>query len=144
MTVAEAITMGARLYNSIRGGTDVTFTASASGNWFDVYVSFAIKNGIIKADDFSVTQEPRREPKWHISSTTALPRPYLSAINSWNSLPDVTIYDKYGSEIYSLYNAGILTGNDSYGTFGPSSEITRAQAAAILGRTGNIIDRIKK
>ncbi len=144
MTVAEAITMGARLYNSIRGGTDVTFTASASGNWFDVYVSFAIKNGIIKADDFSdYTRTATRAEMAYIFYHSVTPA-YLSAINSWNSLPDVTIYDKYGSEIYSLYNAGILTGNDSYGTFGPSSEITRAQAAAILGRTGNIIDRIKK
>ena len=144
MTVAEAITMGARLYNSIRGGTDATFTASASGNWFDVYVSFAIKNGIIKADDFSdYTRTATRAEMAYIFYHSVTPA-YLSAINSWNSLPDVTIYDKYGSEIYSLYNAGILTGNDSYGTFGPSSEITRAQAAAILGRTGNIIDRIKK
>ena len=144
MTVAEAITMGARLYNSIRGGTDVTFTASASGNWYDVYVSFAIKNGIIKADDFSdYTRTATRAEMAYIFYHSVTPA-YLSAINSWNSLPDVTIYDKYGSEIYSLYNAGILTGNDSYGTFGPSSEITRAQAAAILGRTGNIIDRIKK
>ena len=122
----------------------MTFTASASGNWFDVYVSFAIKNGIIKADDFSdYTRTATRAEMAYIFYHSVTPA-YLSAINSWNSLPDVTIYDKYGSEIYSLYNAGILTGNDSYGTFGPSSEITRAQAAAILGRTGNIIDRIKK
>lgn len=36
--------------------------------------------------------------------------------------------------IYRLYQAGILTGNDAYGTFTPNASITRASAAAILSR----------
>ena len=143
MTLAEAITMGARLYNSIRGGTDVTFTASATGNWYDVYVDFAIKNGIIRSDDFSdYSRIASRAEMAYIFYHSVTPA-YLSAINSW-TVPDVSTTDKYGTEIYSLYNAGILTGSDAYGTFNASSGITRAEAAAILGRTGRIIDRIKK
>lgn len=37
--------------------------------------------------------------------------------------------------IYRLYRAGILKGNDAYGTFGPSEHVTRASAAVILSRT---------
>lgn len=36
--------------------------------------------------------------------------------------------------IYRLYRAGILTGNDEYGTFAPDTYITRASVAAIVGR----------
>lgn len=36
--------------------------------------------------------------------------------------------------IYSLYRAGIVTGNDAYGTFTPEAGITRAAVAAILSR----------
>lgn len=41
--------------------------------------------------------------------------------------------------IYTLYNAGILTGSDAYGTFHPDDGITRAEVAAIMAR---IIDRL--
>lgn len=143
MTLAEAITMGARLCNKIKGGKDDVFTPYEDGNWYDVYVDFAIENGIIKKGDFDdYTRNASRAEMAYIfyhSVTT----PYLSAINSW-LVPDVLKTDKYGTEIYGLYNAGILTGGDDKGSFFASNSITRAEAAAILGRTGKIIDRIKK
>lgn len=37
--------------------------------------------------------------------------------------------------VYRLYRAGILTGNDEYGTFDPDASITRGAVAAILSRT---------
>jgi len=33
-----------------------------------------------------------------------------------------------------LYKAGVLAGNDSIGTFNPGSNITRAEASAIVSR----------
>jgi hypothetical protein len=36
--------------------------------------------------------------------------------------------------IYRLYQAGILTGNDRYGTFTPDASISRSAAAAIISR----------
>lgn len=36
--------------------------------------------------------------------------------------------------IYRLYRAGILTGNDKYGTFTPDANITRSAVSAIVGR----------
>lgn len=36
--------------------------------------------------------------------------------------------------IYRLYRAGVLTGNDKYGTFTPDAYITRSAVAAIVGR----------
>lgn len=36
--------------------------------------------------------------------------------------------------IYRLYNAGVLTGNDQYGTFTPNAKITRSAVATIISR----------
>lgn len=36
--------------------------------------------------------------------------------------------------IYSLYDAGVLTGNDQYGTFTPNANITRSAVATIISR----------
>lgn len=36
--------------------------------------------------------------------------------------------------IYRLYRAGVLTGNDEYGTFTPDADITRSAVAAIVSR----------
>lgn len=58
----------------------------------------------------------------------------LPSINNVQTLPDVTGSTKYSQEIFSLYNAGVLTGSDVFGTFKPNDNIIRAEAAAILTR----------
>ena len=50
------------------------------------------------------------------------------------SLPDVTSSSTYADEIYMLYRAGVLTGNDRYGTFAPETTIDRASVAALVSR----------
>ncbi|MCI9582172.1 MAG: S-layer homology domain-containing protein [Clostridium sp.] len=37
--------------------------------------------------------------------------------------------------VYRLYRAGVMTGDDAYGTFSPQGAVTRGCAAAILSRT---------
>lgn len=142
MTVAEALTMGARLLNQIQGGTDEDFVPSGD-LWYTVYVDYAIANGIIRHGDFDdYTREATRAEMAYIfyHSVTL---DYLAKINSL-TVPDVSADDLFSYEIYGLYDAGILTGNDDAGTFRASSHITRAEAATILGRTGNIVARSKK
>ena len=43
--------------------------------------------------------------------------------------------------VFYLYNQGVLTGSDAYGTFNPYSQITRAETAAILNR---VLDTSKR
>lgn len=50
------------------------------------------------------------------------------------AIPDVPVDASYAEAVYRLYDAGVLTGNDSYGTFAPFSYITRGAAAALIGR----------
>ena len=49
-------------------------------------------------------------------------------------IPDVTKGEAYAGGVYTLYRAGVLTGNDAKGTFGPETTINRAAAAAIVTR----------
>jgi uncharacterized protein YjdB len=66
----------------------------------------------------------------------ALPQEALPAINSVapDTIPDVSASADYASDVYAFYNAGILMGNDTYGTFGPSSNILRSEVATIVVR----------
>ena len=49
-------------------------------------------------------------------------------------LPDVDEYTPYFQDILSLYRKGVCMGTDHWGTFRPSSYITRGAAAAMLTR----------
>ena len=64
----------------------------------------------------------------------ALPESELQQLNDVQNgaIPDVTYAES--PETYLLYRAGVLTGNDSQGTFAPETYITRAHVAAIVGR----------
>jgi hypothetical protein len=70
-----------------------------------------------------------------------LPSEALRAINSITSLPDVPTNASYAPSVYTLYNAGILTGNDSKGTFNPSSNIMRSEVATIVTRMADSAKR---
>lgn len=53
-------------------------------------------------------------------------------INTVGSLPDVD--RESDPTVYRLYEAGILTGMDRYGSFGEKCSLTRAEAAAVTAR----------
>lgn len=128
VTIAQAITMAAR---ALAGGDD-PFNTSSGGNWYDSYVSYAISNGIIKSNDFSDYNAvaSRAQMAYIFSCIVPMDAPETSSLTP----PDVKESYKYGKEIYRLYRTGVLNGNDSQGTFASNSNITRAQAAAIILR----------
>lgn len=67
----------------------------------------------------------------------------LEKINTISSIPDVARQDQYGDEIYRLYEAGVLGGNDELGTFAPDRNIIRAEAASIIIRLARTVDRLQ-
>ena len=138
MTIAEAITIAARVH-SIYKGVSVDFTQSEP--WYQVYADYAVDNGIISAADFpDIDKAATRAEMAYIFSRTSVPiLLYYFSVNGYspntvNSLPDVNSETPYHKEIITLYMAGVLTGNDDEGTFSPDSDITRAEAAAIIIR----------
>lgn len=131
LTVAEAIVMADRLHEIYTTGQS---TLTNGEPWYQTYVDYAVENGIVQSGDFtSYTAKATRGQMAYIFSR-ALPASVLPSINNVQTLPDVTSSTAYHTEIFSLYNAGVLTGSDVFGTFKPTDNIKRAEASAILTR----------
>ena len=132
LTLAEAIKMAATVHSIYNGGND-TFTQGSP--WYQVYVDYAISSGIIGSNAFS-RRLNNAANRAEIASIFAgsVPSTVLQEINTVSQLPDVLESSFYGKDIFRLYRAGVLTGNDSQGTFKPSSNMTRAEASAIICR----------
>lgn len=133
LTVAQGVTLAARL-NSIYTGKEIDDAENAK-NWYDKYVLYAIDNKIIGVDDFSDYGAVIKSYQMALLLAHSLPEDYFTAINNVDIIPDVTESLPYYKEVSLLYKAGILNGNDEYGTFYPESPLTRKRAAAIIART---------
>ncbi len=131
LTVAEALVMADRVHEIFTTGQS---TLTNGSPWYQPYVDYALENGIVKKGDFaSYTAKVTRAEMAYIFYH-ALPETALPAINEIEKLPDVTASTAYSRELLGLYQAGVLTGSDPYGTANPTKTITRAEAAAIIAR----------
>ena len=133
--IGETIALACRIL-SIYRNDQADFTAASGEKWYDVYVRYAIKNGIISEGDYAVYNVSATRSQFAAILAKALPEEELQPMNtvSDGAIPDVAITDAHASEIYLLYRAGVLTGSDSYGTFKPDSNIQRSEVAAIIVR----------
>ena len=131
VTLAETVTLAARI-NSIYRTGKADFTESAV--WYQPYVDYAVENSIINTEEYSDYNKAANRAQFAQIMASALDESALPAINTIEVIPDVSINEKHGSAVYLLYKAGILTGNDSYGTFTPDSSITRSAVATIVTR----------
>jgi hypothetical protein len=133
ITIAEAVTVAARVHNIYNLGSGEFVQKSP---WYQVYVDYAIVSGIIKAGDFTDADlgRPATRAEMAYIFSRALPEGEFMAQNTVNSLPDVNSGTPHYSAILMLYKAGVLAGNDDRGTLSPGSNITRAEAAAIISR----------
>ena len=132
VTIAEAITIAARIHSIYHTGSDAF---EASDPWYEAYADYAYANGILTntVNDYAKTAT-RAEFAFVLAN--ALPAEALEEINFVNTdaIPDVKTSASYGEAVYKLYRAGIMIGNDDEGTFSPSSEIKRSEVAAIAAR----------
>ena len=135
LTVAQAVKLAAALHQLEMNGK----VALSNGSpWYSTYVTYAVNNDIIEKEYLSYTAEQMNAP----ISRVEFVHIFYGATNSYkvlnqvadNAVPDVKTTDRYGSEIYTFYRAGILTGSDENGTFHPTSSIKRSEVATILTR----------
>ena len=131
LSVAETVVLAARLHSTYVGD-NAAFTGS--GDWYQPYVDYAVENGIIAAGAYSDYTAAATRAQFAAILAAALPDEALPAINSVASLPDVDANAPYAAAALKLYNAGILTGSDTAGTFNPESSIQRSEVATIVTR----------
>ena len=143
VTIAEAITMAARIHSIYTTGSE-SFNQSEGSAWYQTYLDYAFKNSIISRAYYNcdATQKANRSQFAEIFAAS-LPAEALAAMNEVNdgAIPDVDMSSDYANAVYRLYRAGILTGNDANGTFAPQTYITRAESAAIVSRMAESSNR---
>ncbi len=144
VTLAEAITMAARIHAIYTTGTE-SFDQASGGKWYQVYLDYAYQNGIINNSYYTcdVTKKATRAQYAEIFANS-LPGKGLEARNNVadNAIPDVPMSQSYADSVYKLYRAGILTGGDVLGTFSPKTYITRAESATIVARMADTDNRM--
>lgn len=130
--LSETAALAARIHKTYFTGDG----AFAQGQpWYQVYVDYCRENGIL-TDDYPDYDVAAKRSDFAAILSHALPVSALPQINGIadGDVPDVPADGADAQEIYLLYRAGILTGNDEYGTFCPESEIKRCEVAAIVTR----------
>ncbi len=131
MTIAEAITMAARIHSIYMTGSEDFKQGSP---WYQVYIDYAVANGLVKAGDFSNYTVAATRAQMAYIFAHALPDSCYEHLLLTKEPPDVASDAQYRKEIFLLYGAGILAGSDDLGTFHPSNNIKRAEVSAIAVR----------
>ena len=130
----EMTALLARIHAAYYGNT---IAENSNGSWAEKYYSYVTSyiDSSYRSSLSSKSAVTRLDFAYWMSK--ALPDKEYTAINT---VPSGQIYDleqsntQRANRVYLLYRAGILSGNDKYGTFAPQSSITRVQVAAIISR----------
>lgn len=136
VSFAEALAIICRLHYIYNGG-DGLF--QATDPWYLVYLYYANEFDILSFDTFPPEDFMRgyisREVFTHMLAL-ALPDDATYDINhiGFGLLPGISVSRPYAKDIYRFFNAGILTGSDSSGTFLEEDSISRAEVSSILAR----------
>ncbi len=131
ITIAETVVLACRINSTYTG---VSGVFSGGNPWYQRYIDYAITHNVIKSDEYSNYTAKASRADFAKIVYASLPAEAWNKINNVEKLPDVKSSDKYSASVFALYNAGILTGSDQYGTFKPSSNITRSEVATIVTR----------
>ena len=136
LSVAQAIVMADRIHEIYYTGQG---TIENGSPWYQPYVDYAAENGILEAGTFSDYNAPVTRAQMALMLYNALPASEFTEINTIDRMSFGSFGESAGYEtvdkILQLYRAGIVTGNDIYGSFLPENSITRAESSAILART---------
>lgn len=135
ITIAEAITMAAKVHSYGTFGKLSPSIQMEADPWYTLFVRYAETQGIISEGEFNgqYNQSATRDQLAHIFANV-LPDNGYQQINVVSKLPDIDSRNPYYNDVVKLYNAGIISGNDYSGTFTPKENISRAEASAIVSR----------
>ena len=132
LSVIQVAVIAARMNECITG--DPIPAAQPGQSWSTPYVDYLKDLGVDLPDDL-LRGATRLE---FVSILSAiLPNSVLPPINSVTSIPDCD-----DPAVLRFYNAGILTGIDSYGTFAPQGTLLRRECAAIVSRVARTALRL--
>ncbi len=141
VTVAEAITMASRVH-AIYNGKEITSVSGAK--WYDMYVLYALANGIIVEGQFENFDRNIMRYEMAVMFADAMPNEWFTAKNNVKEIPDVNVNEEYHDKLMMLYNAGVVMGSTEYGDFLATNSIKRSETAAIINRVALPENRLTK
>ena len=130
VTVAEAITMASRVH-AIYNGKEI---AKTEGKWYDMYVQYALANGIIAEGQYTNFDRNIMRYEMAVMFADSMPASYFAAKNDVKAIPDVDAAEAYHDKLMMLYKAGVVMGSTEYGDFLATNSIKRSETAAIINR----------
>lgn len=145
ITIAELLTISARLHCIYATGSDEILRTAADGAepWYAPYVSYLQSSNLLdkRFDGFYLLPASRAQmagifayalpEEWYEEPNAEL---VTSAYASSDFIADVTEKTSYRSEILLLYRRGLLSGMDASGSFYPERSVSRAEVATLLTR----------
>ncbi len=139
VTVAEAVTMAARMYEK-HFGAKITSIPNDGSKWYSDYILYAIAAGIINHDDFKDYERSATRAEMAYIFAGVLKNADLPGTTADELyIPDVDIKHKYFNQIQLLYKLDILGGVDDIGTFLPENNVTRAESGVIMLRVAKLL-----
>lgn len=140
LTNAQITVVTARLHSLLNGGDGVLPVAEEGQPWYQSAVEYLkaqsndesllyLLKQLETKDGYPNASCLRRNFVWMLSAV--LPEDLLTPINDVTVIPDVGYNE---ADFLPFYQAGILNGSDTYGTFGEETTLSRGAAAAIMAR----------
>lgn len=144
LTVAEVVTMAARLRSLYEtGGSEAGPAARSGGAWYLPYASYLQERGALGNELEGAYDRPATRAEMAHVLAGALPRSFLEPVNrkvvseghaGGQYIRDVTGDTPYQADILLLYEWGVAGGVDQAGSFLPGEKISRCEAAAMVAR----------
>lgn len=155
LTGAHIVTICARLYGLLTGGDGVLPEPAEGQSWYDpAYASLSqaldrmgaagSTPTALHAQTLDLLEDiPPADPVQRQTFVSLLVETLQTADVTLPSINQITVVPDFRSPgVLSLYNAGILTGSDQYGSFGGGELLNRGQAAAVLARLVDPAQRV--
>lgn len=134
MTVAECAIIASRIHKQVQGDIGIQMGENAQDTWYSEACAYMHAVANAAGDEATVARlgsplEPASRKGFLDLLALAVGDDLLSPINSVTALPDTT-----DADVLAFYNAGILTGVNTYGTFRGGGTLTRGECAAMVAR----------
>ena len=131
LTAGECAALSVRVFERYHGA-EIDTARHGKEPWHAPWMRAALQLGMITAD-WNGDQVLTRAQAMLLMYRT-LPASELQAIRTCGQIPGLMATDAHYSELLCLYNAGVVSGVDAYGTLSGSGAITRAQYITLLAR----------
>ena len=131
LTAGQCAALSVRIYAAYHGA-EIDVTQQEDEAWYDPWMRAARELDMLPAE-WEGNQILTRQQALYLLYRT-LPVSELQPIRTVERIPDLAATDAQYPEILCLYQSGIVSGMDAFGTLDGRGEITRAQYITLLAR----------